>query len=194
MIDGILGWMGTKYGERGTERHPGELSTYSAMLWNRLRTEGSNFGQPVNYGHGMFSVRTGTSSQVSVDLVARTCSCLEFQEMQFPCVHAVKCIDRSEVARSSAMHSAYLAQNVRDCYAMPLRPVPILGIQARSDLRQCEAPEYRRPAGRPRTRRIRRWDQSARPSRPQRRQLLPIRRRRRFRRNQYRNISLAPLS
>ena len=99
MIDGILGWMGTKYGERGTERHPGELSTYSAMLWNRLRTEGSNFGQPVNYGHGMFSVRTGTSSQVSVDLVARTCSCLEFQEMQFPCVHAVKCIDRSELAR-----------------------------------------------------------------------------------------------
>ena len=40
----------------------------------------------------LFFVRGGRAGEFIVDILKKTCSCLQFQQMQYPCVHAAATI------------------------------------------------------------------------------------------------------
>lgn len=61
--------------------------------------------------------------QHSVDLLSSSCSCRKYDLTGIPCKHAVCAIWCKKEDPESYVHSYYMVETYRKCYAMPIMPV-----------------------------------------------------------------------
>lgn len=97
-----------------------------------------------------------SGSEYQVDPFRRLCSCEEFQELQFPCRHAVASLQSRDLDYSDFVHPSYLAERHRDSYFLDLPVLLFKNIkESNPNPRLINAPGPKKSAGRPKNKRIR---------------------------------------
>lgn len=99
-----------------------------------------------------------TQSRWEVDIRKRSCTCKRWKELSIPCPHAIRAILAcgKDPLNEFFFSSYYTIRALRHLYDYPVRPILI------EDLRYSDSilpPEFRRQAGRPKMKRIRRQPQ-----------------------------------
>ena len=93
-----------------------------------------------------------TGRQYFVNLKERTCTCGEFTEFQFPCIHAAVAIENARLWPLDFMDPSYTVNALRSVYQNLIRPVDISNLK--SDKR-TRPPIIWKKRGRPKLTRIR---------------------------------------
>ena len=133
----------------------GTLCPERDKLWRKLASESQHWMTGVSSG-SIISVHSDPS--VTVELVARTCSCGWWQVNGFPCAHAVAALRRSKMRVSDIVDRVFHVESYRESYAFPIFPVPsMLKHQIALEIQPqgINPPNTRRPSGRPKKKRIR---------------------------------------
>ena len=145
----------TQMSERRTRVHTragGRFTDFAkAYLDDQTSLAGTYDCQASNADSAMVTTPKGV--QYIVDMSARTCTCLEFQERRIPCRHAIAVCKDFNLEPESYISDLYSCETYRQTYAMHVEPV-VLGDLKKSDT--CIAPPKQRRVGRPKQRRIRR--------------------------------------
>ena len=63
---------------------------------------------------------------VTVDLEAKTCSCIWWQANGFPCTHVVASLKRSRLRVVDVVGPYFLVSSFRTSYSFPLYPIPTI--------------------------------------------------------------------
>lgn len=99
-----------------------------------------------------------------VNLLDRECTCLEWQDRLFPCVHAIHAAELSRRRIDSLYHTTvYTVQEYKTCYEIGFTPWPIDAITlqvnkemkiAMDELYQLDPSIKRKPGPRPKIRKL----------------------------------------
>lgn len=95
-----------------------------------------------------------TDPSVSVDIRSHTCSCCLWQLDGFPCCHAVCAIKYSGKDLNSFVDPYFHVESYRMVYSKPIYPIPSLWKGDAADTVTNILPPSKKPAGRPKKRRI----------------------------------------
>ena len=111
-----------------------------------------------------FMVRKDDNSpSFNVNLELKKCTCRQFQEYLFPCVHASAVINERRLQYQDYCHPSYLVTSLQAAYRERIRPMELNDLQVDAT---ALPPRYSRRAGRPRIRRIRSSSESFTTSAP----------------------------
>ena len=99
----------------------------------------------------LFLIRAGSSSDQIVNINIRTCSCLQFQQLKFPCAHASAAIFYSKQNIYDFVANEYANETLRQLYSIAVDPVLVNNLIIQPIL----PPIVRRQSGRPKKVRIR---------------------------------------
>ncbi|KAH6563554.1 hypothetical protein BASA60_010672 [Batrachochytrium salamandrivorans] len=104
-------------------------------------------------GDHLFEVTSLTSGYTRiVNLATKTCSCMEFQEMQLPCAHAALAISTHRQPVNQFVDRSYLLSSLQSVYSQQIVSVDLDTINCDEAL---QPPNVVRKAGRPRKVRLR---------------------------------------
>ena len=101
--------------------------------------------------NSLFYIRCGRAGDFTLDILNKTCSCLQFQQMQYPCVHAAATISFCRQNIHDYVSHAYKTDNLKQLYSLPIYPILIDELIPQNVL----PPVVRRLPGRPKKLRIR---------------------------------------
>ena len=99
----------------------------------------------------VFMVYTDHVNQWEVNLGIKSCTCKRYDELQIPCVHALKVITSRHLQVHEYCSTKFLSTSIVAAYSEPFTPAILLGLVPETNRRP---PAYRNLAGRPRKRRI----------------------------------------
>ena len=153
MLDNIHTWTMKRIAERQQIKVLNNLLAPSPWRkYNDRLAEARSY--TVTYaGQNIFQVDTPRRHRQEVNLSLRTCSCLNFEDYQSPCSHAIACCLLSDKDPTSFFHSGYTLQAFRDTYKTLI--LPIIKIHNLKPNNQVKPPQIAKLRGRPRTKRIR---------------------------------------
>ncbi|KAH6568999.1 hypothetical protein BASA60_008411 [Batrachochytrium salamandrivorans] len=101
------------------------LSPRSFHTFNQNRDNGRRH-QMFQTGDHLFKVTSLTSEYTRmVNLAAKTCSCMEFQEMQFPCAHAALAISTHRQPVNQFVDQSYLLSSLQSAYSQHIVSVDL---------------------------------------------------------------------
>ncbi|KAH9250119.1 hypothetical protein BASA81_012071 [Batrachochytrium salamandrivorans] len=96
------------------------LSPQSFRTFNQNRDNGRRH-QMFQTGDHLFKVTSLTSGYTRmVNLATKTCSCMEFQEMQFPCAHAALAISTNRQPVNQFVDRSYLLSSLQSAYSQKI--------------------------------------------------------------------------
>ncbi|KAH9273261.1 hypothetical protein BASA83_004553 [Batrachochytrium salamandrivorans] len=128
------------------------LSPRSFRTFNQNRDNGRRH-QMFQTGDHLFKVTSLTSGYTRmVNLETKTCSCMEFQEMQFPCAHAALAISTNRQPVNQFVDRSYLLSSLQSAYSQQIVSVDLDTINCDEAL---QSPNVVKKAGRPRKVRLR---------------------------------------
>ncbi|KAH6594105.1 hypothetical protein BASA61_004094 [Batrachochytrium salamandrivorans] len=108
----------------------------------------ANSGSTTLTGDHLFKVTSLTSGYTRmVNLETKTCSCMEFQEMQFPCAHAALAISTNRQPVNQFVDRSYLLSSLQSAYSQQIVFVDLDTINCDEAL---QPPNVVRKTGRPR--------------------------------------------
>ncbi|KAH6601266.1 hypothetical protein BASA61_002036 [Batrachochytrium salamandrivorans] len=123
------------------------LSPRSFRTFNQNR-DNERRHQMFQTGDHLFKVTSLTSEYTRmVNLATKTCSCMEFQEMQFPCAHAALAISTHRQPVNPFVDRSYLLSSLQSAYSQQIVSVDLDTINCDEAL---QPPNVVRKAGRPR--------------------------------------------
>lgn len=155
MLDYIHTWMMKKFSERqNTKATSKQLANEPWKKFKERAIEAQKY-TVTSAGNGIFQVDTPRRHRRQVDLVNRTCSCLQFNDFQSPCSHAIACCFLTGDDAFTFFHYGYTLQAYRDTYKGTVWP--ITKIHSLKPDCQVQPPQISKLRGRPRTRRIRKY-------------------------------------
>ena len=99
----------------------------------------------------VYVVYTDHLNQWQINLANKTCTCKRYDELQLPCVHALKVITAERLRLQDHCSTIFHATSLALAYSSPFMPAVLTGLQAEANR---QPPSYRNLAGRPRKRRI----------------------------------------
>ncbi|KAL3522552.1 hypothetical protein ACH5RR_015386 [Cinchona calisaya] len=100
-------------------------------------------------GNGIWEV-TEFGHNYVVNLVARTCSCREWDMIGIPCVHACAALVNSDKEAADYVHLYYSVHYYKLAYKHMIMPIPFKEDWVETGEEPTEPPEIRRRLGRPR--------------------------------------------
>ncbi|KAH6564376.1 hypothetical protein BASA50_003943 [Batrachochytrium salamandrivorans] len=128
------------------------LSPQSFRTFNQNRDNGRRH-QMFQTGDHLFEVTSLTSGYTRmVNLATKTCSCMEFQEMQFPCAHAALAISTHRQPVNQSVDRPCLVSSLQSAYSQQIVSVDLDTINCDETL---QPPNVVKKAGRPRKVRLR---------------------------------------
>lgn len=148
----IVDWIGTLFFERRT--FYSQRETYLSLRSQTRLMQNSNKGSKwrvIQYSQVIFRCKLGDSSVV-VNLSETTCTCGEYQEYSFPCIHAASIIIQGNLDLSEFIHHAYTTEDLKLLYGPTIIPVDITSLQPDTD---AKAPTPQKQSGRPKLQRLR---------------------------------------
>jgi hypothetical protein len=155
ILDYIHTWMMKKFSERqNTKASSKQLANKPWKKFKERAIEAQKYTVTLA-GNGIFQVDTPRRHCRQVDLVNRTCSCLQFNDFQSPCSHAIACCFLTGDDALAFFHYGYTLQAYRDTYKGTVWP--ITKIHSLKPDCQVQPPQISKLRGRPRTRRIRKY-------------------------------------
>ena len=130
----------------------------SDTMWcskvNKIIENNFNNGQQYEVlpsSDSIFYIKGGRSGEFKVDTINKTCSCLQFQQMQYPCIHAAAAISFSKQNLNDFDSGSYKSDKLIQLYAMSVEPILVSELDSQNVL----PPIARRLPGRPKKVRIR---------------------------------------
>ena len=87
-----------------------------------------------------------------MNLRLRNCTCVVFQELQFPCIHAAAVIAKCQLPLEEYIHSSYLSSSLRLVYTEKIVPVDL---DLLNNDGETTPSQISRKVGRPKSLRIR---------------------------------------
>ena len=104
-------------------------------------------------GNGIYQVQVPESgSKFIVNLLQKTCTCLNFDEYAGPCAHAISACRFEIEDLYLYFHPGYTIRSYRKTYHIPMKLISIEGLSSDPDV---YPPKLRKLRGRPKTKRIR---------------------------------------
>jgi hypothetical protein len=110
---------------------------YSKAQWEeswRYRTICSNKHTALVFA----SSQLPKSQQYTVDLAAKSCSCMDFQNLHIPCRHAIAAIRELKYAVNDFIHEAYFITSYKATYKASFTPINIENLSDDSDCGACD--------------------------------------------------------
>ena len=101
--------------------------------------------------NSLFYIRGGRAGDFTVDLLNKTCSCLQFQQMHYPCVYAAATINFCWQDIHEYVSHVYKTENLKQLYSLSIDPILIDELVPQI----IYPPVVRRLPGRPKKLRIR---------------------------------------
>ncbi|CAA7034367.1 unnamed protein product [Microthlaspi erraticum] len=103
-----------------------------------------------------FQVQAQEGECFTVRLVEGTCSCMEYQQLGIPCVHAIAAVGNIKIPTEAIVCKAFYGNSWKNGFEGRIYPVPSVGNVEIGDGFRGELlpPDVKRPAGRPKKIRI----------------------------------------
>ena len=99
----------------------------------------------------VYVVYTDHLNQWQINLENKTCTCKRYDELQLPCVHALKVLTAEHLRLQDHCSTIFYATSLALAYSSPFMPAVLTGLQAEANR---QPPSYRNFDGRPRKRHI----------------------------------------
>lgn len=109
-----------------------EHSVFPGGILGRLNV-GSSGWEVASFGPSDYLVVNAHEKQ-QVNLALRTCSCGQWMEHPFPCIHATRCLPLERlVGLGQFVHPSYFTESVRRCYSRRMALIDANAVPAQDD-------------------------------------------------------------
>ena len=150
LIEGIWEWMAKKRYDRSTMETTTILTPNAFKYLTQIRKEASSY-VVATFGVGVATVRGCNGCEFEVNLTQNSCTCGLFNDLQFPCRHALKVIDIQGLTLLDSIHPCYRSATFKVAYSQIIPAVQLRRLgEGETDVNFLP-PIVRRGKGRPKT-------------------------------------------
>ena len=131
ILIGITAKIMTMFHERSNKYNLSDTMWCSKV--NKILDNNFNDGQRYEVlpsTDSLFYIKGGRSGEFRVDTTNKTCSCLQFQQMQYPCIHAAAAISFSKQNIDNFVSDLYKSTKLIQLYAMTVEPILVSELES----------------------------------------------------------------